>query len=648
MTQILNYSPIVRYKILLGILLFISFNAFPQISKEDSLSRLLQKGDDKQKMEALIGLIKFHEKTSPEKSLEYGEIFKVLLQDNKDDKLKSDAWFELAIANIYLRDYDRSVELLIEATELREKLDDEVSVSKAKSQLAYVYYRKGDMNTAYKYICEAQSVSEKYDDKKMMAVDMYRRGVFSKRLGKYEEAILYYNKAIEVYELLDDEETVGQLLGNIGNIFINLGQMEKALKYHFKALEIHEGNGDSSSIAGVLNDIGNDYYKLKNDSLALDYYFRAYEINKNTGNDIWQAYNLSNIGTIYSETGKYDEAIKYLQKSILLKEKGKDTKSLSVSYASLGSTYLEKGDYNEALEYLLKSQDLAEKSGIEISVASVFKKTAIVYSLTGNHKKAYEYQVRYSMLQDTVFNKEKIEAINEIQEKYETAEKEKEIQQLKFDKDIQQKRQVMLVILVLSVLVFSVLIALNFLVKRRKDKQILAQKEIVHKKESDLAILELEQTKQKELELRKESDFKSRQLTTHALNMMQKNKLLQELQDNIKGLGQKSSLELKPDFRRINLQINRNLKSENDWDVFKMYFEQVNKNFYSSLLAKNPELTNYDLRLCALIKLNLNIKETASVLNVAPNSIKSARYRLRKKLGMEQEDDLYDFVRDVG
>jgi hypothetical protein len=185
------------------------------------------------------------------------------------------------------------------------------------------------------------------------------------------------------------------------------------------------------------------------------------------------------------------------------------------------------------------------------------------------------------------------------------------------------------------------------MLKRRKDKQISIQKDIVHKKESDLAKMELEQRKLKEHELQKESDFKSRQLTTHALNMMQKNKLLQELQTDINQLGKKSSAELNPDFRRINLQINRNLKAENEWDVFKMYFEQVNKNFYSSLLTLNPELTNYDLRLCALIKLNLNIKETASVLNVAPNSIKSARYRLRKKLNMGPEDDLYGFVRKV-
>jgi tetratricopeptide (TPR) repeat protein len=625
-----------------------SFNVLSQISKEDSLTRLLHIADEKQKMEVLNELIRLNTKKAPEKAIKFGERFMVLSEENSNDELKAGVLFNLAIANIYLREYENSKELLDEAIKIREALGDELAVSEAKSQLAFVFYRTGDIDTAYRIICEAQVVSEKYDNKRKMATDMYRRGVFAKKTGRYEEAILYYNKAIDVYKLLDNEQMVGQLLGNIGNVFINLNLYDKALKYHFKALAIHVELGDSASIAGVLNDIGNDYYKLKNTDLALDYYFRAYEMNKKTGNDIWQAYNLSNIGTIYSETEKYDEAIDYLQKSILLKEKSKDTKSLAVSYSSLGDTYLEKGDYREALKYLLKSQELAEKAGIEISVTQVLKKIALVYSLLGNSEKAYEYQVRYSIAKDSVFSREKIESINEIQEKYESIEREKEIQQLKFDKEMQGKRQVMLVILILSIVVFSALIALNFMIKRRKDKQILVQKDILHKKEQDLAKLELEQTKLKEHELQNESDFKSRQLTTHALNMMQKSKLLQELQADINELGKKSPTELKPEYRRINQLINRNLKSDNEWDVFKMYFEQVNKNFYSSLLALSPELTNYDLRLCALIKLNLNIKETASVLNIAPNSIKSARYRLRKKLNMEQEDDLYEFVRDIG
>jgi len=78
-----------------------------------------------------------------------------------------------------------------------------------------------------------------------------------------------------------------------------------------------------------------------------------------------------------------------------------------------------------------------------------------------------------------------------------------------------------------------------------------------------------------------------------------------------------------------------------------MYFEQVNKNFFQNLATRYPELNTNDLRHCALIKLNLKVKEAASLLNVSPHTVKSARYRLKKKLHMEPDDSLGDFIRRI-
>ena len=184
--------------------------------------------------------------------------------------------------------------------------------------------------------------------------------------------------------------------------------------------------------------------------------------------------------------------------------------------------------------------------------------------------------------------------------------------------------------------------------KRKKDRQIHLQKELFHKKENELATAELEKSKAKEEELQQSILYKSKQLSTHALHMMQKNTMLHEIQTDIKSLSKKASVDDKPNYKRINLQINQSLRSQKDWDVFKLYFEDVNRNFYKKLKEINPELTTNDHRLCALIKLNMTSKEMASVLNVAPNSIKSARYRLKKKLGLDVEADLEEFIKGLG
>src|SRR5699024_8700294 len=86
---------------------------------------------------------------------------------------------------------------------------------------------------------------------------------------------------------------------------------------------------------------------------------------------------------------------------------------------------------------------------------------------------------------------------------------------------------------------------------------------------------------------------------------------------------------------------------DEDWEDFKHYFEEVHTGFFEALKQQAPTLTTSELRLSALVKLNLTIKEIATILNITPDSVKTARYRLRKKLDMNTEDDLSEFMMNV-
>jgi DNA-binding CsgD family transcriptional regulator len=85
-------------------------------------------------------------------------------------------------------------------------------------------------------------------------------------------------------------------------------------------------------------------------------------------------------------------------------------------------------------------------------------------------------------------------------------------------------------------------------------------------------------------------------------------------------------------------------RTEKEWELFKKYFENINKDFNTKLLAINPDLSVSDYRLAALISLNMNIKEAAAVLNITPSSVKLARHRLRKKLNINTSEDIYVFL----
>ena len=174
-------------------------------------------------------------------------------------------------------------------------------------------------------------------------------------------------------------------------------------------------------------------------------------------------------------------------------------------------------------------------------------------------------------------------------------------------------------------------------------EQLLAKQKELHQREQELKNTELEKKRIAQEQLQYEIEHLSRQLTTHTLNIIQKNRLLEELRKRVQDLkNANGNLPLK--LSQINRFIDYSLDIDQDWEQFRLYFEQVNQNFYKKLKSQFPDLSPAELRLAALIKLNMRIKEAAAVLNISPGSVKTARYRLRKKLSLNEEKDLNDFL----
>ncbi|GHN01096.1 hypothetical protein WSM22_25850 [Cytophagales bacterium WSM2-2] len=90
--------------------------------------------------------------------------------------------------------------------------------------------------------------------------------------------------------------------------------------------------------------------------------------------------------------------------------------------------------------------------------------------------------------------------------------------------------------------------------------------------------------------------------------------------------------------------IEQNFVQDKDWDDFRQIFEQVHQDFFQRLQRNSQDLTPSDLRLASLIRLNIPSKDIAVVLGISPDSLRIARYRLRKKLGMTQGDSLSHFI----
>jgi response regulator RpfG family c-di-GMP phosphodiesterase len=135
----------------------------------------------------------------------------------------------------------------------------------------------------------------------------------------------------------------------------------------------------------------------------------------------------------------------------------------------------------------------------------------------------------------------------------------------------------------------------------------------------------------------------SKELTMYSLQLVQKNERIKEIKQLLQQVNENFEVGFKQIQQTI-YAINSSLRVDQDWEAFMLYFEKVNINFFQYLKNKFPELSSGELRLCALIRLGLGNKQISDIMNISPQSVNVARYRLRKKLALTNEQSLDDFI----
>jgi ligand-binding sensor domain-containing protein len=149
----------------------------------------------------------------------------------------------------------------------------------------------------------------------------------------------------------------------------------------------------------------------------------------------------------------------------------------------------------------------------------------------------------------------------------------------------------------------------------------------------------------KNLNLENEIEGKNTELMSKALKMGHKNEIMQELKEGLQELRSEQNEKGLKVLRNLEKLVNGELQNEDAWEQFNLYFDQINNNFTSTLLKQYPNLTTNDVRTCILIKLNLSIKEMATLLNISTQGVEKSKYRLKKRLNLSLEDDLTEFLR---
>lgn len=148
--------------------------------------------------------------------------------------------------------------------------------------------------------------------------------------------------------------------------------------------------------------------------------------------------------------------------------------------------------------------------------------------------------------------------------------------------------------------------------------------------------------------LHHENQLKNRELANTALQLVQKNEILQDIKNELIEIRKSSTHTLTTkDFQILMKQINENLTTEEDKNLFNTSFEEMHESFISALKLHCPSLTRDDLRLAAYLRMELATKEIAPLFNLSVRGLENKRYRLRKKLGLNSEENMNTFFQKL-
>jgi serine phosphatase RsbU (regulator of sigma subunit)/Tfp pilus assembly protein PilF len=302
--------------------------------------------------------------------------------------------------------------------------------------IGIVYWNTSSFEKALNQFNEALVIWQKIGNDHGKANSYNNIGLVYWNLGNYELAIDNLLKSLKIWEEIGNKNGIGMAYLNIGNIYLNQGINEKALEFYSKSLKINNEIGNKNFIATNLNNIGIIYGNQGNLEKALENHLKALKIREEFKDKKGIAMSYNNIGLIYYEQKNYSKALDNQFKSQIINKEIGNIQGIAVSYTNIGNIYIKQKKFEEALHYNNLALSLDKSIGYKEGVKDTYSSLTELNDKRGDYKQALKYHKLYSEIKDTLLNEQSSEQITEMNTKYDTEKKDKEI--IKKDAEISE------------------------------------------------------------------------------------------------------------------------------------------------------------------------------------------------------------------
>ena len=442
----------------------------------------------------------------------------------------------------------------------------------------------------------------------------------------------------------DDNKLLAEIQMQMADIYCRLKDYKKAFEINDKAATLCKIHQDSVGLAGTYNTRGIIHYNLNEFKTAEQCFRNALQINRKIGNIKAVSANLNNMCLYEGDT---NEKLSFINEAIIINKNLNATVALAENYNNMGKQYFFGRQYAKALEALEMAKIAASASNGKELICDNYEYFSWVYAAMKQYDKSYDCLVQLYHLSQELQNDKKLRNVEqEISEK-------KLLDQQRENEQAEQEYKIELLqrnILILSVILIFCATAAAFLpqwYRRRKNLQLVEARYQLEQSEHELSVLKVQQQEQAIHSIQTELNTTRQEVTSFAIFLRSRNELLERIREQIKeGYRMDPSL-ITAHLKKVNAFISQHQNGSEENSALLLSIEQKNADFLKRLLAKHPALTQGEKYLATLLRVNLSTKEISLLTGAVPKTINMNRYRLRKSLELQPEDDLTEYLQQI-
>lgn len=545
--------------------------------------------------------------------------------DNLDKKTLSKLAWELV--DFYSSSEDSSA-LLLGTRIKNQNSSSDFNQALSNELFARHYLNRWQLDSAQLFLARSQLAYQLLEDTAGLARVVFVKGLCNEQKEQYAAAFLDLNKSIEYLKHLKDTISMAEASVEIAFVFIRIGEVERGKKILFQLKKFGERNPEFNGTLGVYKLLSEIFYHEKDYEKSKYYAFLALELaSKGASLDELSFIN-NQIGISYMADKKYEKAIEFLNKTWEVRKNG-DKNDAAVCLFNIGKSYYLSGESDTAISILNQSLELSEDNPYMLKNKwLVYQLLSEIYKSKNRNDLALLTIEQSYIFKDSLQKIQNKELILKEQLKIEETDKLNQIALLSKEKEFNEARNRM--VLMLGLLAFLVLIFMLLQTRkayRKRDE--ITQSRLKH------TINQLETNKKILDEFRMQLIERNNQFV---------NQLPQSEVDSSSTSNTTSPQSSTASIDRIPGIENLRLLTVDDWSRFTVIIEEVYPGLVKNVQLKFPEMTPAEERIFLLIFIKTENKDIASILGISPASVRKAKYRLKQKLQVPTETGLEEFI----